>query len=241
MKRVLAVILIIGSVVVTASACSKSAPPEADFSCDPDEGDVPLAVEFTDESTGEITSWAWDFDDNGEADSTEQNPTYEYESAGTYTVSLKVAGPGGSDTETRTDLIEVFGLPFSVVVVNQDEGYAIPPSSTSVSISAAIIANLDSEILEVEMVSTEAEGVELVESGDAYGVIIFPKDFTYNVYQNMIDPSLALDTKIRVRLDKTNVCVACAIKEEVGNVLLGTWTAMMGVALPASIDSSDPI
>jgi hypothetical protein len=138
---------------------------------------------------------------------------------GTFTVNLtngekyttdNLTGPDGSDTD-----IGLSGLPFSVVVVNQDEGYAIPPSNASVSLSKAIISSLDSAIVEVERVNTEAEGVELVESGEAYGVIIFPKDFTYNVYRNMIDPFPALDTKIRVRLDNGNLCVAWAIKEEV--------------------------
>ena len=57
-----------------------------------------------------------------------------------------------------------------------------------------------------------------MESGDAYGVIIFPKDFTYNVYQKGLDPvaNKSLDTKIRVKLNKTNVSVAGAIKEAVG-------------------------
>ena len=81
-----------------------------------------------------------------------------------------------------------------VAVVNQDEGYQIPPSRVRVSISGAILANLDSEVVEVDEVATEAEGVRLVESADAYGLIIFPKDFTYNVYQKSLDPSLSLDT-----------------------------------------------
>jgi len=81
--------------------------------------------------------------------------------------------------------IVVFGLAFSgdvshvrVLVVNQDEGYLIPPSRVRVSIASAIIANLDSEVVGVDDVATEAEGVKLVESADAYGVIVFPKDFT---------------------------------------------------------------
>jgi PKD repeat protein len=64
-----------------------------------------LAVNFTDESTGEITDWSWDFGDGGT--STAQNPSHTYNSGGTYTVELTVTGPGGSDTETRTDYITV--------------------------------------------------------------------------------------------------------------------------------------
>ncbi|MFC2018064.1 PKD domain-containing protein [Chloroflexota bacterium] len=79
--------------------------PVAAFSATPDSGAPPLSVTFTDESTGEIDSWEWDFGD-GET-GTAQSPTHDYETEGTYTVSLKVTGPDGTDTETKTGYIEV--------------------------------------------------------------------------------------------------------------------------------------
>ena len=81
------------------------APPVAGFSGDPTSGDYPLDVDFTDESTGSITDWSWDFGDGGS--STQQNPDHTYYDAGTYTVTLTVTGPGGSDTETKVDYITV--------------------------------------------------------------------------------------------------------------------------------------
>jgi PKD repeat protein len=81
--------------------------PVANFSGTPTTGTVPLAVSFTDTSTGEITGWSWDFDNNGTEDSTDQNPTYTYNDAGTYSVTLEVTGPGGTDTETKTNYITV--------------------------------------------------------------------------------------------------------------------------------------
>uniref|UniRef100_UPI000AF80FF0 NosD domain-containing protein n=1 Tax=Methanosarcina horonobensis TaxID=418008 RepID=UPI000AF80FF0 len=59
--------------------------PVAAFAASPISGDVPLTVSFTDESTGSPTSWFWDFGDG--ANSTEQNPSHTYASAGTYTVN----------------------------------------------------------------------------------------------------------------------------------------------------------
>ncbi|MFA5295804.1 MAG: PKD domain-containing protein [Methanoregulaceae archaeon] len=82
-------------------------PPVADFSATPTSGTAPLDVTFTDQSAGDITSWAWDFDNNGVIDSTLQHPSYTYTTAGTYTVALTVTGPGGSDTETRTGCVTV--------------------------------------------------------------------------------------------------------------------------------------
>ena len=75
------------------------------FSATPLLGFSPLAVDFTDASTGNIATHSWDFGDG--ATSSEVSPTHSYVSAGTYTVSLTVSGPGGSDTHTQTDYITV--------------------------------------------------------------------------------------------------------------------------------------
>jgi PKD repeat protein len=81
------------------------APPVADFTAIPTEGEAYLVVEFTDTSTGIITSWSWDFGDD--CSSAEQNPSHEYLTPGTYTISLTVTGPGGSDIEVKEDYIVV--------------------------------------------------------------------------------------------------------------------------------------
>ncbi len=81
--------------------------PNAEFSASPRSGDAPLTVQFTDQSTGDITSWAWDFDDDGTVDSTEQNPSHTYTTLGIYTVELSVTGPGGTSTGSMSDYITV--------------------------------------------------------------------------------------------------------------------------------------
>ncbi|AKB54940.1 cell surface protein [Methanosarcina barkeri MS] len=81
--------------------------PVADFTATPTSGDSPLTVNFTDVSTGTVSSYAWDLDNDGTVDSIEQNPVYTYAAAGTYTVNLTVTGPGGSDSEVKTGYIEV--------------------------------------------------------------------------------------------------------------------------------------
>jgi PKD repeat protein len=80
-------------------------PYDANFTADPTSGTEPLTVQFTDESTGSITSWSWDFGDGGT--STEQNASHIYYSPGVFTVSLTVTGPGGSDIEEIIDYINV--------------------------------------------------------------------------------------------------------------------------------------
>jgi uncharacterized delta-60 repeat protein len=87
--------------------------PIADFYAFPTSGSEPLQVHFTDTSwpTGDMQSWSWDFDDDGTIDSILQNPFYTYNSAGTYTVTLTVTSPGGTDAETKTDYIHVEAQP----------------------------------------------------------------------------------------------------------------------------------
>jgi len=83
--------------------------PEANFRTDITEGVAPLTVPFTDLSTGSITSWAWDFGD-GET-STDQHPSHTFQSADTFSISLTVTGPQGSDTATKEDYIVVLEPP----------------------------------------------------------------------------------------------------------------------------------
>jgi len=80
-------------------------PPVAAFIASPIRGPAPLAVQFTDQSTGEITSRNWDFGDNDT--STDKNPSHIYNNDGNYTVSLTVHGPEGSHTETKVDYVKV--------------------------------------------------------------------------------------------------------------------------------------
>jgi PKD repeat protein len=80
-------------------------PVVANFTANPTSGNPPLDVQFTDQSTGDVTSWSWDFGDGGSSDA--QNPSHTYTATGTYTVALTVSGSDGEDTETKIDYITV--------------------------------------------------------------------------------------------------------------------------------------
>ena len=79
--------------------------PTAAFSGTPTSGTAPLAVDFTDASTGSPTVWTWDFGDG--ATSTEQNPAHTYAAAGTYTVNLTVGNAVDTDMLSRSGYITV--------------------------------------------------------------------------------------------------------------------------------------
>lgn len=80
-------------------------PPTANFFASTTNGCQPLMVNFMDISTGQINSWQWNFGDGGM--DFVPNPIYVYNQPGTYTVSLTVTGPGGSDTLILPNLITV--------------------------------------------------------------------------------------------------------------------------------------
>lgn len=80
--------------------------PVAGFSASPKSGDFPLKVQFTDLSEN-ASVWAWDFENDGTVDSSEQNPEFTYENEGIYTVNLTVTNKDGSDTEIKADYINV--------------------------------------------------------------------------------------------------------------------------------------
>jgi PKD repeat protein len=93
---------------------SNPLPPVANFTGTPTSGTAPLNVHFTDTSTNNPTSWAWDFDNNGTVDSTVKNPSHVYANPGTYSVKLTATNTGGSDVEIKTGYITVQQPPETV-------------------------------------------------------------------------------------------------------------------------------
>jgi PKD repeat protein len=70
-----------------------------------EQGPAPLKITLIDKSTGDITYRHWDFGDGQFSD--DSDPVHTYTSAGDFTVSLVIMGPGGSDVETKTEYIKV--------------------------------------------------------------------------------------------------------------------------------------
>ena len=114
---------------------------EADFIADSLFVQPLSEIQFTDQSLGLLTSWEWDFDNDGTVDATERNPVYSYSLPGTYTVKLTVSDGQNSDTEIKVDYItvdEYAGL--NNVTSNQPELKVYPnPFSQSTVISYHLI------------------------------------------------------------------------------------------------------
>lgn len=91
---------------IVAPPLPVQAEPEADFDADPRKGDVPLRVEFDNDSEGDYDSCRWHFGDDHTSHDCDE-PRHTYREAGAYTVRLKVSGPAGEDTKKREDYIIV--------------------------------------------------------------------------------------------------------------------------------------
>jgi PKD repeat protein len=83
--------------------------PVAGFSQNLASGRAPLTVQFTDQSTGNITSWLWNFSDG--TTSTDRSPSHTFTNVGTYNVFLTVTGPGGASIARRQVVVESPTIP----------------------------------------------------------------------------------------------------------------------------------
>ncbi len=81
------------------------------FSADTIEGIDSLTVQFSDLSFTDpampVTSWEWDFNNDGTVDATDQNPSWLFDSPGDYTVKLTVSNGNTSLSRTRENYITV--------------------------------------------------------------------------------------------------------------------------------------
>jgi len=104
-------------------------PPVANFSATPLAGAAPLAVSFTDTSTGYATAWLWTFGDG--TTSTLQHPSHSYATAGVYDVSLRASNAAGSNTRLRTGYVTVTPPPPSQTFLPTADAYVKSTSPTS--------------------------------------------------------------------------------------------------------------
>lgn len=103
---IFALLLCLVCVLGSATGCGRGTP-DAQFTANATTGIAPMAVWFTDLSTGDIDTWEWDFENDGVVDSTLQYVLHVYENPGTYTVKLIVNESGRTDSEVKTAFIKV--------------------------------------------------------------------------------------------------------------------------------------
>lgn len=146
-------------------------PAIAAFSVDTTDGYSPLVATFTDHSLNTPTSWHWDFGDNTE--STVQHPTHTYTTPGIYTVTLIATNADGSDTEEKTNIINVFDTTEPGVIAKEGNWSYIPVNHTK------------QYVLSTDQTYTVAhwllDGVEIATTTDDYYSYTFTEPGYYNM------------------------------------------------------------
>ena len=85
-------------------------------------GNAPLNVTFTNQSSGQITNYLWNFGDG--TSSIAINPAHTFSNPGTFTVSLTVAGPGGTSNVSRQITVQSVSAPVAAFIQDKTEGEA---------------------------------------------------------------------------------------------------------------------
>ena len=141
----------------------------------------------------------------------------------------------------------IFGAAFSsqvhdvsVVIVNNDQGVSVPPPGMPSKLSDKIISNLNTSVMKVEYANDVSQAVNMVENGKAYGVVIFPTNFTSDFYSKLQSHSNSDNTTVALRLDKSNSNVAEAISKTVNAAVFKTVTDI-GSEMPISVNAGDAI
>lgn len=108
-------------------------PPIAAFEADTTFGCSPLVVNYTNNSSENTLEYKWSFEGGNPVSSTEENPTVEYASSGSFEVVLIVSNTIGEDTLSISEYITVDTVPVAgfefdmdsleVVFTNTSENY----------------------------------------------------------------------------------------------------------------------
>ena len=102
------------------TSCVQGPPLVSIFDWNPDPGCVNQPIQFTDLSTGTITSRLWTFTGGIPATSTQVNPIVTYNSPGAKNVALVVNGPGGTSA-TSSQVVTITPSPVAGFTFTMDD------------------------------------------------------------------------------------------------------------------------
>ncbi len=165
-------------------------------------------IQFTDQSIGNPISWQWDFDNDGNFDSTEQNPVWIYGQPGTYSVSLTISDGESYETETKQNYIQVEAIPTTSLeglIVNSFTGNPVPNaliqfvnlnlSTTSDANGNYYIDNIPEGALSIDFAGSPREGDFPLE-------VNFSSSFNYNLFQISVSAENFLTYTTDINIDQ---------------------------------------
>lgn len=185
----------------------------ADFRAAPLSGNSPLSVVFTDNSSGSINSWQWDFGDS--FTSTQQNPVHVYATAGSYTVKLTIKGSSGAVSTVRSNYITV--MPPSVSITAPAEASLFPAPAT-ISITTATTVGSDDTVSRVDFFA----GKSLVGSATTSPYALTWRNVaagSYSLTARVTDSSGATSTSVPVTISVAGSALPAPwASRDIGNV-----------------------
>ncbi len=164
----------------------------AAFSADNTSVGVGQIVRFTSSSGGGVAPlvYDWDLNGDGKSDSSVQNPSFTYSTAGSYKVSLKVTdSTGKTDTETKDKYITVHGLAAADFTASAT---AVSPGQ-SVAFTAAVTGGTPPITYEWDF-----NGDGKVDSTSAQATYTYAAAGVYNVSLKIRDAANNEDTETKI-------------------------------------------
>lgn len=143
--------------------------PVVAFTGTPLSGTSPVNVQFTDLSTGNPTSWSWNFGDGNTTNATVKNPLHTYTISGNFTVTLTATNAGGSNATTREGYISVITPVSGTVLLNAEKGAYLEPGG-----AFQFRVNGDISTITINGATyslNDGETVRLVTDNTAYGTV----------------------------------------------------------------------
>lgn len=206
---------------------------------------VGATVNFTDNSVG-ATGWNWNFGPNATpTTSTLQNPSVIFNSTGLQTITLSVTGPNGSDSETKSNYIDVNTLPTAasaisgnITVCAGDEAvnYSINPISNadsylwSLPAGANINSGSGTEAVTVDYDIAASSGPITVSGVNVCGT---GTSSTLNITVNPLpDSAVSVSGNFTVCQGESNVMFVCA---PIANATMYNWTLPTGATMALNL------
>ena len=142
----------------------------------------PLTVQFTDNSTG-ATGWKWDFGD-GSNPSTQRDPVHTYITAGNFTVTLTVTGPGGCSNMISRNAI-LIQPPVVTINTSNPLGGCVDGSPTNTAIDPTFNLNAPGGVASYNW---SAPGSDQMTSNVANPSFTYPTPGNYTISLTVTTP-----------------------------------------------------
>ena len=179
----------------------------ADFNSQPTSGVSPLLAEFTNLSSGEFDTCAWDFGD-GSSSSACADPSHTYTTHGTYTVTLTVNGLGGMDSEAKTEFITAMNGDEAVIEPTLPESLVY--TDTQGSLTSLVVpagAVIDTTLLVISQVTDVTPPNKYVFADHAFDLQAYQEDdlLTGFTFEQPVTVTIAYSDGDLVNLDEVTL------------------------------------